>query len=243
MSRPGRLIGVGLGPGDPELMTLKAVKALQAAPVVAYFAKAGQKGRARKTADGFILPHQKEAPLVYPMTTEIAFDDPRYRCALSAFYAEAAERLAGYLGEGEDVALLCEGDPLFFGSFMHVFVRLEQRFRTGIVPGVAAMSGAWSAAALPMTWGDDALIVLAGTLPRELLVEKLKAADAAVVMKIGRNLERVRSALKEAGMHERAVYVEYATMSGQRVQRLAERDDAAAPYFSLILAPGQGRRP
>ena len=140
----GRLIGVGVGPGDPELLTVKAVRVLQAAPVVAFFAKAGRRGNARKIVEPWLTPANEELQLAYPVTTEIHFADPCYRFALAAFYDESAERIAAHLREGRDVALLSEGDPLFYGSFMHLFMRLKSRYATSIVPGVTGMCGAWA---------------------------------------------------------------------------------------------------
>jgi precorrin-2/cobalt-factor-2 C20-methyltransferase len=239
----GTLIGVGLGPGDPELLTVKAVRALEGAPVVSYFAKRGRRGHARTIADRWIPPGAAELPLHYPVTTEIPFDHPDYAAALSGFYAEAADLLAGHLGAGRDVALLCEGDPLFYGSFMHLHLRLRERFPCRIVPGVTGMSGCWAAAGEPMTWGDDVLTVVPGTLPAPALRARLAGADAAVVMKLGRNLPKVRAALAAAGLLERAVYVERGTMAAEAVMPLAEKADDAAPYFSIVLVPGRGRRP
>ena len=177
------------------------------------------------------------------MTVEIPFDHPDYVAALSAFYAEAAELLALHLAAGRDVALLCEGDPLFYGSFMHLYVRLRERFACAIVPGVSGMSGCWTAAGEPMTWGDDVLTVVPGTLPAGPLAARLAAADAAVVMKLGRNLPKVRAALAEAGLLERAVYVERGTMAAEVVMPLTDKRDDEAPYFSIVLVPGRGRRP
>ena len=239
----GRLIGVGLGPGDPELLTVKAVRALEAASVVSYFAKSGRRGNARTIADRWIPAGAEEEPLHYPVTVEIPFDHPDYVAALSTFYAAAAERLAGHLASGRDVALLCEGDPLFYGSFMHLYVRLRERFPCAIVPGVTGMSGCWTAAGEPMTWGDDVLTVVPGTLPPGPLLARLAAADAAVIMKLGRNLPKVRAALAAAGLLERALYVERGTMAAEVVMRLADKPDDAAPYFSVVLVPGRGRRP
>ncbi len=239
----GTLIGVGLGPGDPELLTVKAVRVLEAAPVVAYFAKRGRRGNARTVADTWLPAGVEELPLHYPVTVEIPFDHPDYVAALSGFYADAAGLLAARLAAGRDVALLCEGDPLFYGSFMHLYVRLRERFPCRIVPGVTGMSGCWTAAGAPMTWGDDVLSVIPGTLPAAALSARLATADAAVVMKLGRNLPKVRTALAEAGLLERAVYVERGTMAAEVVMPLTDKGDDAAPYFSMVLVPGQGRRP
>jgi precorrin-2/cobalt-factor-2 C20-methyltransferase len=239
----GTLHGIGLGPGDPELLTVKAVRLIQAAPVVAYFAKKGRRGNARTIVDGWLKPGVEEMPLEYPVTTEIPFADDGYRSELGGFYAEAAGRLAAVLDQGRDVALLSEGDPLFYGSFMHLFIRLDGRYRISIVPGVTGMSGCWTAARAPITWGDDVLTVLPGTLPAEALRDRLAGTDAAVVMKLGSNFAKVRAAIAAAGLTDQAVYVERGTMSGETVMRLADKADDAAPYFSIILVPGRGRRP
>jgi precorrin-2/cobalt-factor-2 C20-methyltransferase len=240
---PGRLYGIGLGPGDPELLTVKAVRLIQAAPVVAYYAKAGRRGNARKIVDRWLAPTCQELPLYYPVTTEIAFSDPRYVGELAAFYAVSANSIAGHLEAGRDVALLSEGDPLFYSSFMHLFVRLKERFAVTIVPGVTGMSGCLAAAQVPFTWGDDILTVLPGTLPLETLAERLKGCNAVAIMKIGRNLAKVRQALTAAGLVERAIYVERATMDNEIIARLADKTDDEAPYFAMIVVPGQGRRP
>jgi precorrin-2/cobalt-factor-2 C20-methyltransferase len=239
----GRLFGVGLGPGDPELMTLKAVRCLKAAPVVAFFCKRGQRGHARTIVDGFLSDAAQELPLPYPVTTELSPHHPDYKACLADFYAEATETLAAQLVGGRDVALLCEGDPLFYGSFMHLFVRLRARFDVTIVPGVSGMSGCWTSAAQPMSWGDDILTVLPGTLPIDTLRDRLKESDASVVMKIGGNFAKVRSAIESAGLLRDAIYVERGTMADERVLALADKTDDHAPYFSIILIPGHGRRP
>jgi len=239
----GRLYGIGLGPGDPELLTVKAVRLIGACPVVAFFAKAGRRGNARAIADRWILQTSEELPLYYPVTTEIPVDHPDYNVSLAAFYETAAATIARHLENGRDVALLAEGDPLFYGSFMHLFVRLRETFATEIVPGVTGMAGCSAAAAAPMTWGDDILTVLPGTLPFADLVARLRDSDAAVVMKLGRNFEKVKAAFVEAGLLSRAIYVERGTFANEQVVPLAEKLDVSAPYFSLVLMPGQGRRP
>lgn len=239
----GRLYGIGLGPGDPELMTVKALRCLQAAPVVAYFCKDGRRGHARTIVEGLIAAETEELALAYPVTTEIPVEDPAYNETLARFYAEATEALADRLAAGRDVALICEGDPLFYGSFMHLYVRLQERFAVTIIPGVTGMSGCWTAAMLPMSWGDDVLAVLPGTLPAEVLAEKLAASDAVVVMKLGRHLAKVRAAIAAAGRLGEAIYVERGTMDGERILPLADKLDDRAPYFAMILIPGRGRRP
>jgi precorrin-2/cobalt-factor-2 C20-methyltransferase len=239
----GCLYGIGLGPGDPELLTVKAVRLIQAAPVIAHFAKSGRRGNARTIVDRWLTGHAQELPLYYPMTTEHAFDSPVYVSVLAAFYGQAAAAIASHLDAGRDVALLCEGDPLFYGSFMHLYMRLRTRYPATIVPGVTGMAGCWAAAAEPMTWGDDTMLVLPGTLPLPTLINRLQTTDAAVIMKLGRNFPKVRTAIHEAGLINRAIYVERGTMDNERVLPLAEKTDDIAPYFSLILIPGDGRRP
>jgi precorrin-2/cobalt-factor-2 C20-methyltransferase len=172
----------------------------------------------------------------------LPFDGPCYRETLAAFYATCADRLRGLAETGEDVVVLCEGDPFFYGSFMHLHARLAGVVPVRVVPGITGMSGAWTATGLPVTWGDDVLTVLPGTLPEEELARRMDGSDAVVVMKLGRTLDRVRRALRAAGRDDAAWLVECATMPGERVTRLSEAK-GAVPYFSLIVVHGQGRRP
>jgi precorrin-2/cobalt-factor-2 C20-methyltransferase len=243
MTMPGRLFGVGLGPGDPELITMKAARVLGAAPIVAFFAKTGHVGNARQIADRWMPKACEELLLAYPLTTELPYDHPHYIAQLSAFYEESARTIATRLEAGQDVALLAEGDPLFYGSFMHLFVRLRDRFEVSVIPGVTGMSGCWAAAGAPMTWGDDVLAVLPGTLPHDDLVAHLRRCNAAVIMKLGRNFAKVRDAIEAAGLTARALYVERGTMANECVAPLASKLDGVAPYFALVLVPGEGRRP
>jgi precorrin-2/cobalt-factor-2 C20-methyltransferase len=239
MRARGTLRVVGVGPGDPELMTLKAARLIAAAPVVAFFAKRGRPGHARTIADAQISPDARTLRLEYPYTTEIALADPRYATGMDAFHDESAARVAEELDGGFDVALLCEGDPFLYGSALALLDRLAGRYATEIVPGISGMSGCWTEARVPMAHGDDVLSVLPGTLPRARLAACLAGCDAAVVMKIGRNLETVRAALRDAGLERRAIYVERGTMTGARALPLAAFHGRPAPYFSLVLVPGR----
>ena len=239
----GRVYGLGLGPGDPELMTVKAHRLLTGASHVAFFRKAGRKGQARRLADGLIPRGAEEHPMEYPVTTEISVTDPRYKEMLSAFYEDCVARLTALTAAGEDVVVLCEGDPFFYGSFMHLFTRLPKGV-VEVVPAMTGMSAAWTATGQPMTWGDDVMTVLMGTLDEAALTRHMEAADALVVMKIGRNLPKIRKALAAAGRAEAAWFVEYAAMPEERVRALTEvPEDYAAPYFSIVIVHGQGRRP
>ena len=239
----GRLIGIGTGPGDPELLTLKAVRALAEADVVAHFAKDGRSGNARATVAGFLRPEVVELPLRYPVTTEIATSEPAYGAAIGGFYARSAEAVERHLRAGRTVAVLSEGDPLFYGSYMHLHVRLAPHYAAEVIPGVTAMSGSWSQAGLPLVQGDDVLSVLPGTLGEAELTRRLGDCEAAVIMKVGRNLAKIRRALAAADKLDRAVYVERATMAATATVRLADKPDERAPYFSLVLVPGWECRP
>ena len=239
----GRLIGVGTGPGDPELLTLKAARAIAGADVLAHFAKRGNVGNARRIVAAHVRPGTVELPLAYPVTTEISRTDAAYGEAIDAFYEESAAAVAAHLEAGRTVAVLSEGDPLFYGSYMHLHVRLAQRFETEVIPGVTAMSGCWSALGLPVAQGDDVLCVLPGTLAEEELICRLGAAHACVIMKVWRNLPKIRRALAAAGRLEDASYVERGTMAAMKTARLAEKADDDAPYFSIVLVPGWSGRP
>jgi precorrin-2/cobalt-factor-2 C20-methyltransferase len=238
-----RLIGVGVGPGDPELVTLKAVRTLRDADVVAHFAKAGNTSHARAIAACHLRPDVTELPLYYPVTTEIPKEAPAYCDKIATFYDICAARVAAHLDAQRSVAVICEGDPLFYGSYMHLHVRLAARYRTEVVAGVTGMSGCWSAAGAPMVQGDDVLTVLPGTLAEEELARRLADADAAVVMKLGRNLPKVRRALALAGRLDDAVYVERGTMADAVVMRLVDKGDDCAPYFAIVLVAGWEGRP
>jgi precorrin-2/cobalt-factor-2 C20-methyltransferase len=237
-----RLIGVGVGPGDPELMTLKAVRALAAADVVAHFAKAGHASHARAIAASHLPAGVAELPFPYPVTIEIPKDAPAYCGQIEAFYDGCAAAVASHLDAQRSVAVLCEGDPLFYGSYMHLHVRLAAHYPTEVIAGVTGMSGCWSAVGAPIAQGDDVFTVLPGTLPEAELVRRLADADAAVVMKLGRNLPKVRRALDRAGRLGRAIYVERGTMAGGAAMPLADKPDDAAPYFAMVLVPGFGGR-
>lgn len=240
---PGTIYGLGLGPGDPDLMTLRADRLLRQARHVAFFRKAGRKGQARQIVEGMIPEAAVEYPMEYPVTTEIPLTDPAYNQMLSAFYTDCTAHLKALAHSGEDVVVLCEGDPFFYGSFMHLYARLKDVVPVQVVPAITGMSAAWTATGAPITWGDDVLTVLMGTLPQDQLTDRMASSDALVVMKIGRNLDKIRAALREAGKYDAAWLVEYAAMPGQTVQRLSEADGKPAPYFSIIVVHGQGRRP
>ena len=239
----GTLYGVGLGPGAQDLMSVRADRLIRSAKHVAFFRKAGRSGQARRIVEGMLPSAAIEFPMEYPVTTEIPLSDPAYNETLSAFYAQCSAHVKFLLDAGEDVVALCEGDPFFYGSFMHLYTRLKDDVPVEVVPAITGMSGAWTATGMPMTWGDDVLSVLMGTLPEDALVTHMRNADALVVMKIGRNITKIRNALERAGRFDAAWLVEFATMEGQTVTKLSEAEGKVTPYFSIIIVHGKGRRP
>jgi precorrin-2/cobalt-factor-2 C20-methyltransferase len=242
MKRGAKLIGVGVGPGDPELLTLKALRALQEADVIAHFAKAGNPSNARAIVASHLRPSIAELELLYPVTTEFPRDAPSYCSRMREFFDASADAIATRLDAGETVAVLCEGDPLFYGSYMHLHVRLAHRYPATVIAGVSGMSGCWSAIGAPIAQGNDVFTVLPATLPQSELERRLADADSAVVMKLGRNLTKVRAALDRAGRLDRAIYVERGTMSDAKVMALTAKQDEQAPYFAVVLVPGWEHR-
>ena len=242
MTKRGNLFGVGLGPGDPELVTVKAARVIGEADVVAYHSARHGRSIARGIAEPYLRPGQLEEHLIYPVTTEATDHPGGYSGALDDFYADATRRIAAHLDAGRDVALLAEGDPLFYSSYMHLHTRLTERFNAVIVPGVTSVSAASAAIATPLVAGEEVLSVLPGTLPVAELTRRLADANAAVVLKLGRSYHAVREALSASGQLDDAYYVERASTSGQRILPAAEVDEASVPYFSLAMLPGC-RRP
>ncbi|MEQ1696545.1 MAG: precorrin-2 C(20)-methyltransferase [Hyphomicrobiaceae bacterium] len=238
----GRIICCGLGPGDPELMSVRADRLIRSARHIAYFRKKGRPGQARRIVEGMLMAGACEYAMEYPVTTELPFNSPEYNELLAAFYDDWAARLTEAV-QTQDIVVLCEGDPFFYGSFMHLFVRLQGRTQMEVIPGITGMSGCWNATGLPMTWGDDVMTVLMGTLAEVDLARHMSTSDALVIMKTGRNLSKIRRALASAGRLDQAWLVERGTMPDQRVARLAEVNDAVSPYFAIVLVHGHGRRP
>jgi precorrin-2 C20-methyltransferase / precorrin-3B C17-methyltransferase len=237
---PGRLYGVGVGPGDPELMTLKARRVIEAADVVAYPGAEHGRSVARRIAAPYLQPEQIEVPLRYPVTTGQTDHPNGYEGALRDFYDDCAQQLAAHLDAGRDVAVLCEGDPFLYGSYMYLHDRLAARYRAEVIPGVTSFSAAAAATGVPLVRRDDVLTILPGTLPTDVLAARLQTSDAAVVMKLGRTYPSVRAATERAGLVERGLYAERVGSDRERLAPLSEVS-GEVPYMSLLLIPAEER--
>jgi precorrin-2/cobalt-factor-2 C20-methyltransferase len=237
----GRIICCGLGPGNPDLMSVRADREIRAATQVAYFRKKGRPGQARRIVEGMLANNVREYPMEYPVTTELAFDSEEYLRALAGFYDQWADRLEA-LARESDVVVLCEGDPFFYGSFMHLYTRLQGRTEIDVIAGIPGMAGCWNAVGQAIALGDDVMTVLMGTLSQPELERRVQNSDALVIMKTGRNLGKIRRALAAAGRLGEAWLIEHGTMPGERVSRLSDVDAADCPYFAIVLVHGRGRR-
>jgi precorrin-2/cobalt-factor-2 C20-methyltransferase len=230
MTESGKLYGLGLGPGDPELLTLKAYRILQAVPVVAYPASPDGRCISRSIVAEYLKPEQIEIPMVLPFKLELSSQP---------YYDKMAEDLAEHLSAGRDVAVLCEGDPFFFGTFMYTFNRLSHRFPTEVVPGVSSVMASAGMLGSPLTYRNDVFMAIMGTLPAEVIADRLRGADAAVIMKLGRNFVKVVEVLKEVGLFDRALYIERATTTRQNIVPIQDVDPTQVPYFAMIVIPSQ----
>ena len=227
----GRLYGIGVGPGDPELLTLKAFRLLQAAPVVAYQSANDHESIARSIVAPYLTGKQIEVGFHFPRAL-----DPE---AAQELYAEAIRPIAAHLSAGRDVVVLCAGDPLFYGSFMYLFTRLADRFITEIVPGVSSPMGAAAAIGMPLCYRNDIFSVLSATLSVEVLTAQLVNADAVAIIKLRRHFDKVRQILSDLDLLERAKYIERATATDQKIISIEDVDPRDVPYFSMIIVPSK----
>lgn len=233
MPTKGRLYGIGVGPGDPELLTLKALRLLQSAPVVAYQSAVDKDSIARGIVSQYLSGHQIEVLFHLPRALE-----PE---TASAIYDQEVAPIAEHLAAGRDVVVLCEGDPFFYGSFMYVFTRLSENYQTEVVPGVSSLMACPVALGVPFTYYNDIMTVLPAPMPAEQLITHLLATDAAAIMKLGRHFTKVRDVLHQLGLASRALYIERATMAQQTIIPLDEVDPDKVPYFSMIIIPTKSR--
>ena len=223
----GTLFGIGVGPGDPELLTLKAHRILTSAKVIAYPAPDDGVSFARSIVGEFLGSSQIEIPIIIPMRVE--------RFPAKSVYNEAAKEIASHLSSGEDVVVLCEGDPFFYGSFMYLFERLSGEFSVEVVPGVSSLMASAAALQRPLAARNDVLSVIPGPLSDEKMLEQLKACDAAAIIKVGRHFDRIRSVIQQAGLMDHAGFLERVSLENQQVMALADVPEGSAPYFSIIL--------
>lgn len=227
MVKPGTLYGVGVGPGDPELMTVKAWRLVSTAPVIAYLAANGKDSTARDIASPFIPDDAVHLVIDMPMRTERA---PGERA-----YDQGAAVIAAHLRDGRDVVMLCEGDPFFYGSFMYVFARLAKAFETVVVPGVTSITASAAAIGRPLSARNEVVKVLPATLPEDRLREELATAESVAIIKVGRHLPKLRNILGSLDLETRAHVIVKATHGDQRTAPLLEITEETLPYFSTIL--------
>lgn len=223
----GTLYGLGLGPGDPELLTLKAHRLLIAAPVVAYPSPENGDSFARRIAAPYLTADQIEVPIVVPMRLE--------RFPAKEVYDDAAMTIGGHLDAGRDVAALCEGDPFFYGSFMYLFERLAVRYPCEIVPGISSIMAGAAAAGRPLAARNDVLTIIPGPLPDDEIERRLSATEAAVIIKIGRHFSRIRALLERMNLSASAGYLEHVSLTEERVLPIDAVGNESAPYFSMIV--------
>ena len=226
----GNLYGLGIGPGDPELLTLKAHRILTSVPVIAYPTMENGKALARAIVADFIRPEQIEIPMPLPFSVERS-SQPHYDIG--------AEKIAEHLEAGRDVAVLCEGDPMLYGSFMYIFNRLSDRFHTEVIPGISSTFASAAMLGVPLTYRNDVLSIMPATLEADILRDRLAVADAAIIIKLGRHFAKVKAILEELGLFSRALYIERATMPNQTIIPIAAVDPDQVPYWAIVMIPSQ----
>ncbi len=228
----GTLYGLGVGPGDPDLITVKALKILRAAPVIAYPAPETGDSLARAIVAPHLPGGQTEIAIRIPIRTA--------RHPAQEVYDHASEDIAAHLDAGRDVAAICEGDPFFYGSFMYLFHRVAERHAVEVIPGVSSLTACASALAAPLAARNDVLSVIPAPLDEDALRARLDAADAAAIIKIGRHFAKVRRVLEAAGLAGNARYIEHATMANEKVYPLCDVEAESVPYFSMVLVHRRG---
>ena len=228
----GTLYGVGIGPGDPELITLKALRILERASVLAYPAPEEGESLVRRIVADHLDGHHEEICIRMPMVAA--------RFPAQDVYDRAAVELGRHLDAGRDVAMLCEGDPFFYGSFMYMFGRMAEHHAVEVVPGVSSLMACAATLGAPLAARNDVLCVLPATLSSEVLEQRIRDVDAVAIIKVGRHLQRVRAVIEAMGLTTNARYVEHATMTSEKILPLADVAEGSAPYFSMILLHARG---
>jgi precorrin-2/cobalt-factor-2 C20-methyltransferase len=221
---------VGIGPGDPELLTMKAHRIITTVPVIAYPTMENGKVLARAIVADFIRPEQVEVPMPLPFSVERSSQP---------YYDIAAEKIAEHLEVGRDVAVLCEGDPMLYGSFMYIFRRLADRFHTEVIPGISSTFASAAMLGAPLTFRNDVLSIMPATLDAETLRDRLAVADAAIIIKLGRHFAKIKSILQDLNLWERALYIERATLPNQVIKPICEVDPDNVTYWAIVMIPSQ----
>jgi len=236
MGKKGKLYGIGLGPGDSELITLKALKAIKQADVVAYHQAKGRPSQALAIAQEFLGADQVKLPLIYPITRQLPPESTEYQRKMQAFYNQIATQIATHLECGQNVSVLVAGDPLLYSSFLPIYQRLTNNYETIIIPGIMSAAAAAAATGLPLCQGNESFTFLSALMPKAELLNLLQTGHAFAILKLGpKNFDKVRNCLQEAGRESQALYIEAATQAGQKILNLAEVKAENVPYFSLIL--------
>ncbi len=228
--KAGNLYGLGIGPGDPELLTIKAHRILTSVPVIAYPTMESGKVLARAIVADFIRPEQIEVPMPLPFSVDRSSQP---------YYDIAAEKIAEHLAAGRDVAVLCEGDPMLYGSFMYIFNRLGNRFHTEVIPGISSTFASAAMLGAPLTYRNDVLSIMPATLDADILRDRLAVADAAIIIKLGRHFAKVKLVLEELGLFSRALYIERATMPNQTIKAIASVNADEVPYWAIVMIPSK----
>ena len=223
----GILYGVGVGPGDPELMTVKAWRLISTAHVIAYLCANGKDSTARDIANPFIAEATSEIAIDMPMRLE--------REPGEVAYDKGAAEIADVLDAGKDVIMLCEGDPFFYGSFIYIFERLAKKYKTIVVPGVTSITAAAAAIGQPLAARNDMLKVLPATLPEDKLHFELATSQAVAIIKVGRHFGKVKLILAELGLLSKATAVENATHHDQWIRPVESIEGETLPYFTTII--------
>lgn len=234
---PGELYGLGVGPGDPELVTMKAVRLLKKADIIAFPTAKASGGNAKRSIEPYLTETHQLLPLVYPVTAGPVADTTSYHNIMQKFYDDTAEEMANLLHSGKNIAIICAGDPFVFGSYMYWHARLAERFNTTVVPGISSILAAPVQLGKPLCHREDTVSILPATLSEDELIERLKNAGSAVIMKLGRTFPKVVRALEAAGQLDNAYYVERASMENERILPVREVSAGDVAYFSLIVIP------
>ena len=226
-SKSGTLYGVGVGPGDPDLLTLKAARLISSAKVIAYPSPEGGESFARSIVQAHITDGITEISMDVPMRVE--------RFAAQSVYDTSADTIAEHLRAGEDVVVLCEGDPFFYGSFMYLHNRLSPEFEVEIVSGVSSLVACAGRVAQPLAGRNDVLTILPGPMSDEELEQRFALGGSFAIIKVGRHMSRIRALIEKHGLLANAAYVERATLGEEKRMPLADVDESCVPYFSMIL--------